>query len=624
MKNIEGGLMQNNPSQEKVISDIYGQIIVIACPGSGKTTTILRRINNMVENEDIAPEEILMITFTKAAAKEMKERYMAQYGKSGVTFCTIHSLCMALLKKFKGFNPKCVMSDNKWLVTDIAYKYAQAECYSDLEAFINDIISDITMIKNNHMELSEYVPACCSNRQVFDRIYNAYESEKKRRGIIDYDDLLISAYRLLQDEAVLNFIRDKYGYIHVDEYQDTSILQKDIIYAIAGQNGNITVVGDDDQSIYSFRGANPEVMQDFQKHYIASSAIYMNTNYRSDKEIINVASKLVSHNTVRFKKDIISSSSDNGSVKLNVFPSKKEEITKLGNNILSMVNHKVSLDNIAILYRTNAQAAQIADVLLKFDIPFYSNEVIPNRYNSEMFHDIMAYYHMSQGKERSTGQDDFIRTITRPNRFFNHSDKMKYTDTAEQMKQISNDSSIPEWKNKNSLLNIEKYHKFLKCLKFLNPASVLDTIYIQGGYREYLQFYAKSRNILFEELEDRWQSYKFDLENKGIKTFDEWERYAFNFTNALQKRQDERKGVCLSTMHKSKGLEWDNVFITGCTEGTVPYRKAVLPLEIEEERRLFYVAMTRAKHNLILSCHKSSGKNGFGKPSRFLTECGLI
>lgn len=264
--------MLKNEAQEQAIHNIYGQTIIIACPGSGKTTTLLRRIDYMI-SQGIDPASILMITFTKAAATEMKNRFEQQYIKnSGVTFSTIHSLCLSVVKKFGGFSLNNILSDPAGILMDIVVKDYSI---NDKRKFITDIINDISMVKNNQIDIKKYEPKCCDDRDKFIKIYNAYETVKQEEGKLDFDDILIWAYKILSEEPdTLDWLRDRYAFIHVDEYQDTNYIQRDIIYLIAGPEGNLTVVGDDDQSIYAFRGAKPEIMLNFKKDYPEAKEIY--------------------------------------------------------------------------------------------------------------------------------------------------------------------------------------------------------------------------------------------------------------------------------------------------------------------------------------------------------------
>lgn len=623
--------LKNNPAQEEAINSLYGQFVIIACPGSGKTTTILRRIHHILENGEVEkPSEIVMLTFTKAAADEMKERYVSMYGSNpGVVFCTIHSFCVALLKKFKGLNPDNIISNNYNMLLEIILNSNQVDKISDVKTFVKAVQMDITVVKNNNLDVNEYEPKCCEDKEYFLSIFNAYETHKDDFGWYDFDDILIMAYDLLKtDEEVYEFARRQYGYIHVDEYQDTNPIQRDIIYEIAGQNGFLTVVGDDDQSIYAFRGARPEIMQDFSKHYTTAKTIYMSTNYRSDKKIIDVASKLIKKNSVRFDKDIMASSEEEGSVSVKSAGTKKDELLLIAGDILSLHNKsKVEYDDIAVLYRNNAQAEALANVLWQLNIPFYSNEDdITNRYNHPIFYDMLSYNVMAHKENYSPEEcaKAFYNTIRHPNRFYGNGNDLKYTDSIEEMKKKVYNPNLESWKNENSMDNVESYHRLIKSLKFLPLARVLDTIYTVGGYREYLQYMAEYNNVPFEELEEKWQMYKNDIERNNIKTFEEWENYGKKVTYMLETTKIEKKGVCLSTMHKSKGCEWDNVLIMDCVEKVCPFYKATLTSEIEEERRLFYVAMTRAKHTLNMYYYKPSRQKPGVKPSRFLSEAGLL
>ena len=241
--------MEKNIAQEEVIRTVEGQLIVIACPGSGKTTTLVRRIHHMTTECQIDSGNILMITFTSAAAKEMKERYQKMYGKDEVTFCTIHALCLAILRKFRSFTNDSILSDAR--------------------GFFYDALRGNKKIN-------------AGDKEEFEELYQKYEEYKEQCNLIDFDDMLLQAYDCMKhDTGCLTWLREKYQYIQVDEYQDTNFLQRDIVYLLAGENGNLSVVGDDDQSIYGFRGARPEVMLKFQEQYPDAKLIRMNTNYRS-------------------------------------------------------------------------------------------------------------------------------------------------------------------------------------------------------------------------------------------------------------------------------------------------------------------------------------------------------
>lgn len=610
--------MQKNLAQEAVINNVYGQTIVIACPGSGKTTTLLRRIHHMVEDEGINPSEILMITFTKAAAKEMGQRYSEKFGGNpGITFCTIHSLCFALLRKFKLYTYDNILSDADEIIFDIIKNYKNI---NDKSRFVSDILMDISVFKNNREDTGSFEPQCCDNKELFYSVFSKYEKIKKDQEKIDFDDILLETYEMLKESKdILDWIKDKYGYIHVDEYQDTNFLQRDIIYLIAGPNGNLTVVGDDDQSIYAFRGAKPEVMLNFKKDYPDAKDIYMSTNYRSDKKIIDAAATLVEKNIARYPKDIIAASSNEGETMYLQFNNKKMEMLCLGKKINKLIATGISPDDIAVLYRTNSQAGSVADILLDCNIPFQCNEGIESKYKHWIFKDIISYMKMAKGEG---SQSDFIRTITHPNRYFGDLNINKIEFNKQSFFNALYNPNNEEWKNKKLQKNLNTYFNLLDYLSVLSPLKFLDVLYTTGGYEQYLYDYVEYRNLNENEIIGIWESYKNDLERKNIETFDEWIKYANTYNLLIEQKKNDISGVCLSTMHKSKGLEWNYVFIIDCIDGICPFSKAKSIEDVEEERRLFYVAMTRAKNKLFLYSYKNAGNKSVDE-SPFIMESGM-
>ena len=260
-------MMLENKAQEEAIHTVNKQVLVIACPGSGKTTTLLRRIHYMVTEAGISAAQILMITFTKAAADEMNKRYVSMYGDNpGVTFATIHSLCFSIVKKY-GKKNVSVLSDIE-IYNYFNYRVKYLDQINDKDNFVADVILDISVMKNNMISLSDYEPACTDNKELFASLYTGYEKYKEKESKVDFDDMLVMAKDILDNEPeVLLYLKNRYSYIQVDEYQDTNYIQRDIIYKLAGKEGNLAVVGDDDQSIYMFRGARPEIMLNFSKDY---------------------------------------------------------------------------------------------------------------------------------------------------------------------------------------------------------------------------------------------------------------------------------------------------------------------------------------------------------------------
>ena len=253
-------MILENKAQEEAIHTVDGQMLIIACPGSGKTTTLLRRINYMVTEANINPTGILMITFTKAAADEMNKRYISMFGENpGITFSTIHALCFDIVKKYGKKRVDIITEIEVYNYFNFRVRYIDQ--INDKDEFVADLILDISVMKNNMLSLSEYQPKCTEDKELFSNLYTGYEEYKDKESKIDFDDMLVMAKEILDtNPEILLYLRSSYPYIQVDEYQDTNLIQKDIIYLLAGQDGNLAVVGDDDQSIYAFRGAKPEIM----------------------------------------------------------------------------------------------------------------------------------------------------------------------------------------------------------------------------------------------------------------------------------------------------------------------------------------------------------------------------
>ena len=607
--------MQKNEAQERIINEIDGQMIVIACPGSGKTTTLLRRIHNMIANYHIPDESILMITFTKAAAREMSMRYSRQYqSQHGVTFSTIHALCFSILKKYGGYETDSILPDPVDILFDLVKPLHQI---NDKGNFIKDALMDISVVKGNRLPLNQYQPQCCDDKKLFQQLFNAYEAKKEEIEKLDFDDILLKTYELLQEERdILDAVRDQFAYIHVDEYQDTNYLQRDIIYLLTGKHGNLTVVGDDDQSIYGFRGARPEIMLNFKQAYPYAKEIYMSTNYRSDRNIITAASNLIHYNQKRFDKNIVAFHQEDGALHHMVGFTKQNEIDDVCTEIERLIHNGTAPEEIAVLYRINAQSGMIAEKLTDIGVPFYSNEPIANKYHHWMWRDITSYYKMAHKLGR---RSDYLRTILHPNRFIPNVNTRQVRFTADDFIAQVCSPYLEEWKNKRIRKNIKQYFQLLDYLAAASPQQFLQLLGQEGGYIEYLFEYANFRNVPDYELVNNWLSYNSDLQRKNIQQFDDWFRYVTQYNLLIQNSNQSTKGVCLSTMHKSKGLEWKYVFLMDCIKDVCPFVKAKTRDEVEEERRLFYVAATRAKEHLYICSFRTAGAKKI-QESQFVSE----
>ena len=345
----------------------------------------------------------------------------------------------------------------------------------------------------------------------------------------------------------------------------------------------------------------------------------MTTNYRSDLEVIKHASKLIDKNNSRFKKEIIAHSKETGIVCHVPALDQKAEIRMVSQKIKSLTASGEDTNSIAVLYRTNAQATYIRDELRALQIDFYSTETIPSIYSHWIFQDIVAYFHMATG---NASYFEFSRTITHPNRYFyglKKEDVEEKDVTANKLYNQLVDTNAAEWKKEKLLLSLCDYLAVLKMFRVYPPEKAMAILHKLGGFEKYMADYASYRNINSSELSRVWDTILEDVRTHHLDSFEKLEKYSARKKMEAQNDRKRNTGVCLSTMHKAKGLEWKHVFVIDCVDGVTPYHKDGESTDIEEERRLFYVAMTRAKSNLYLYSYQKDNDRRV-TPSQFLTE----
>lgn len=606
--------MEKNVAQEQVISTIYGQMGVIAVPGAGKTSTSLRRIKNMLDN-GIKGENIVMVTFTDAAASEMRAKFYRMFGQNDVTFSTIHSLCLRILNEYRRIPVNIISGLEQIHIVKDCLSFHKVK--SPVQK--KDILMEISTYKNSGLPMGSFRPVSLELDD-FEPIYNRYENLKNESGKNDFDDLLLLTRDLLNNSSdVLSSVRSKYQFIIVDEFQDTNAIQADLIYKIAGENGNISIVGDDDQSIYGFRAALPNVMKDFFRTYPNAVRVDMGINYRSEPEIIKAADMLIQFNKNRFKKDFRPFKSGKGEVIYRTFNERCEELDMVLSCIKKGMSDGINPNNYSILARTNQQLDEIAAVLDDNDVPYFSADSVPDIYRHFVFADIMSYLKLADG----TGDKaDLVRIINRPNRYI--PERALYSIDKIDIKSIL--SVLPESdKDSINMLRHQGVSDLFRKLKLMKDMPLHKRVLFiknEMGYARFIYNYAKEL-----DLADEFFTSKLDyFVNESLSHADtrSWYNYACQHVlkhDSLIKKKSEN-AVFLGTMHRSKGLEWDNVFIVDCNKSIIPFKKAVSDAEIEEERRLFYVAVTRAKKNcyVLNFLSKSGGKSHQSMPSPFINE----
>lgn len=606
--------MNVNQSQLNAIKHNKGPMLVLAGPGSGKTLVITRRTQQLIEEYGVNPNNILVITFTKAAAEEMKERFHRLTGgkSTGVNFGTFHAIYFTILKYAYHYNANNIIRDdqkNQYFKEIIEQHELELE---DEKEFILNLSSEISLVKGERMNLDHYYSINCSE-EIFKKIYQAYETKLRNANLIDFDDMLVLCYELLTERAdILAIWQKKYQYILIDEFQDINKVQYDIIRLLALPENNLFIVGDDDQSIYRFRGAKPEIMLNFNKDYPEGKRILLDINYRSTAKIVTSAAILVKNNSKRFLKNIRAIKEEGQDVIIKSFKELKEQNSMVVANILQYYKNGIPFSNMAILFRTNTQPRALIEKLMEYNVPFQMKDMIPNIYDHWVAGNVISYIKLAMGnRDRAL----FLQIANRPKRYLN---RECFEDSKVEFVRMREYYGDKDW----MLDRIDKLEYDLDLMKNMSPYAAIN--YIRKGicYEEYLKEYADFRRIKVEELMDTLNELQETA--REYKTYEAWFAHIEDYQKELRKQADNRQkkdkdSVAMATMHSSKGLEYQVVFIIDANEGITPHHKAVLEADMEEERRLFYVAMTRAKEFL----HIYSVKERYNKEltcSRFVGE----
>ena len=595
-------------NQKKAIEHGAGPLMVLAGPGSGKTFVITHRIKYLIEGPGINPAHILVVTFSRAAAKEMKDRFEKLCKKSPVTFGTFHSVFFNLLKTAYGFNSEQIASDELryTLIKELIKRNAIEN--EDINTLAGNLLNEIALVKQDNISIKNYYSNSISS-DTFKKIYSDYESELEARGKLDFEDMLSLTYELLSERSdILKAVQNRYRYILVDEFQDINFLQYNIIKLMAGEKQNITVVGDDDQSIYRFRGARPEIMLGFERDFRNVKKVFLDINFRSSTQIVNASTKLISFNSKRFPKNFKAKNGDGAPVSLIEFKNPFLEVNSIIKDIKDYIKSGQDINSIAVLYRTNLSPRLLIERLMRNNIPFTIRDAIPNLFDHWVAKDIISYIKLAINMG---DKSDLLRISNKPNRYISRDSLSSSRANIETLFDYYDDKSY-------MIKRIVELREHLRTIKNLKPATALRYIRNVVGYDEYIEEYCDMNGV---ESDDCY-SILGDLENSAAEynTFNDWfvhmDEYKDELIEARKKSNENDKGVRLMTFHSSKGLEFDIVYIIDVNEGSVPYKKAKGVDEIEEERRMFYVAMTRARKKLFI-CYcvenfgKSIGKSDF-------------
>lgn len=605
--------MSLNPSQVQAVIHKDGPCMVLAGPGSGKTLTITKRIEYLIGKHHVSPEEILVITFTKAASIEMKERFVRLCGqKAGpVTFGTFHGIYYGILKWAYRMNASNILSEEqKYQLLKQVIGRMEIDI-DDEKDFLQGIAGEIGNIKNNQIPLAEYESLNCSE-EVFREIFEQYEKERKRLKKIDFDDMLVLVYELFKKRPdILSMWQRKFRYILIDEFQDINQVQYDVIRMLAAPENNLFIVGDDDQSIYRFRCARPDIMLGFKKDYPDTKEILLDVNYRSTKAIVNGAARVIRHNVNRYPKQIITTNEQGETVHIQEVRHPIEESKYVVSQIQEAKKRGIPSSEIAVLFRTNVEARALAETFMEYNMPFRMKERMPNLYEHFIAQDLTTYLKMALG-DRS--RKSFLAIMNRPNRYIGRDSVEGTTISFESLRKFYCDK---DW----MLDRIDQLEVDFRILKNMAPYGAIQYIRKHIGYDEFLKEYAAFRKINMEDLKEVLR--EIEERAKAFRTIEEWfthiEEYSEELKRQSQQKETDPEAITFMTMHGSKGLEFDLVFIIGANETITPYKKAETKEEVEEERRMFYVAMTRARKKLIISYTKERNGKSMAQ-SRFVGE----
>lgn len=611
--------MECNKEQEEAIMHRDGPAMVLAGPGAGKTYVITNRVKALIDEYGVKPEQILVVTFSKAAAVEMKERFEMLTGgqRLPVRFGTFHSVFFQILRLAYHYEVKDIATPA------LKYRFLEETLnetgygVDDKKEFLSDIEKEISRVKGEGIEIDCYFSSACS-AEIFQKMYRGYQEKLQRHRCLDFDDMVVYTYQLLKErEDIRRRWQAQFRYLLIDEFQDINRLQYETVCMLAEPENNLFIVGDDDQSIYGFRGAKPGIMLSFPKRFPDTKQIVLGVNYRCSDEIMKAAERLIGKNNERYEKHIVANKGKEQPVHMKKCENLPDEAEKIVAQIQMYQKEGIAYQEMAVLFRTNMQMRLLAGKLMEHGVPFTMRENLPNLFDTWMAKDIMCYLQLALGNR---SREKFLKIANRPVRYLSR--------TAFTESEVSFDKLRAYYAVKNQEWMEERIWNFeydLKNLVSLSPYAAIHFIRKGIGYDEFLKTYADERNVNADDWFDVLDEMQEMARDK--KSIPEFLSFVENYGDTLEEMRQEQKkqqvkeepGVSLMTMHASKGLEFPVVFVPTLNEDIVPYRKAVQEGNLEEERRMLYVAMTRAKTYL----HLSFVKERFHKeaePSPFLYE----
>lgn len=620
--------IQLNDEQREAVRHVDGPLVVFAGPGSGKTTVLTCRAAFLLQAAQIPASHLLVVTFTRAAADEMQTRLAALPGLSAQSvraaeIGTFHSVFMRMLIQQNGGRVPPLLEDSEQRNLIRRLLREQGQDGDDEE--VADALQKIGLCKNN-LILPQRIKATKPENQKFKDLYLGYEQAKAEGDRWDYDDILVQCYFMLrQNPELLEHYRRRFRYILVDEFQDTNLAQYEVIKML-GAHGNVCIVGDDDQSIYRFRGSQVEFLLDFDKTFDGAKKVILATNYRSADPIIDTASRLILHNRKRQSKQIRGTGREGDKPAMLRPEGEKDEAEQVLKGIADLLETGTDPNEVAILYRTNIQVRAIIDGLVERGLPFTLHDADGDFYRRWQVRDVLTYFKLAYDQD---DLDGLVQIMNRPKRYLYPE---RWVDEVHHMRREKGWSYLRALRQVEGLegyhlTKIDQLGRDLNALQFQTPAQALRTIRHEIGYDKYLEEYAEKTGndlkLVSEPLDELEQAVT------GFRTIPEFLAHVEEVAETIRKARQQGDGIQLMTMHRAKGLEFAHVYCIGLVDEMLPHPKALnaegdkRQAAVEEERRLLYVGITRAKHFLTLSApQRYHGRRA--EPSPFLYETGLL
>ncbi|NTK53123.1 DNA helicase PcrA [Enterococcus faecium] len=633
-----------NPRQKEAVLHTDGPLLLMAGAGSGKTRVLTHRIAYLIEEKEVNPWNILAITFTNKAAKEMKERVNAILASGGedVWVSTFHSMCVRILRRdvdFIGYNRNFTIIDSSEQLT--LMKRILKELNIDPKKYDpRRILGTISQAKNSLQTPQDFAKMQGSYyEEIAAKCYAAYQKELQYNQCMDFDDLIMNTIRLFEEHPdSLTYYQNKFHYIHVDEYQDTNHAQYTLVNLLAGRFRNLCVVGDADQSIYGWRGADMQNILDFEKDYPDAAVILLEQNYRSTKNILSAANQVIENNSNRKPKNLWTENKEGNKITYYRADNERDEtrfiVDRMQEEIRS--NHR-NYGDFAILYRTNAQSRVMEETLLKANIPY---KMVGGHkfYDRKEIKDILAYLNVLANPQDSIS---FERIVNSPKRGIGPGS----------IEKLRSFASLHEWPLLEAAQNVdlaniggkagqqlgafgEMIQEVTQMIPYLTVTELTKEVLDRSGYLEDLKIQntleAQARIENLEEFLTVTQEFDKQFEQQNEEDADAPEEKLTVFLNDLalvsdiDNLEEDASQVTLMTLHAAKGLEFPVVFLIGLEEGVFPLSRALMEeSELEEERRLAYVGITRAEEALYLTNAFSRtlyGRTQYNRPSRFVEE----